>query len=325
MTGQSQPGVYLASGPEEKAELVEALLRPLGLAPLPSQFWRWWRQLGILKLAFPMPVAVGIPGPQEKGLLGSTSPEVASQWESTPQEASGSEGHMKQPTGLHTELSLPACLLTPGEPPHKRPCTSPGPASLDWSCLGLLGFTSQSPQSPSHRMLAFERRVSANFPHSFAFNRRTGCGFVCPLSSHATSSLCSGRGCHQSLKRAATDLLSFQAGALHFLEDGTDLAQASPPSRAAWPQPASAGMANHPACSSPVVQILPGSRQKRSHSGPQGFLHQGRASRAVAAEAAAGWGPQQSPSGVLPESLADPAEGEGAGTCLLPPPISAAA
>lgn len=42
----------------------------------------------------------------------------------------------------------------------------------------------------------------------------------------------------------------------------------------------------------------------------------------MAAEAAAGWGPQQGPSGVLPESLADPAEGDGAGTRLLPPHLS---
>lgn len=88
MTGQSQPGVYLALGPEEKAELVEALLRPLGLAPLPSQSWRWWRQPGTLQLAFPLPVAVGIPGPQEKGLLGGTCPEVAKK----PVEARGTCG-----------------------------------------------------------------------------------------------------------------------------------------------------------------------------------------------------------------------------------------
>lgn len=53
---------------------------------------------------------------------------------------------MWQPTGLHTGLGMPACLLTPGEPPHERSCTSPGPANLDWSCLGLLGIVSQGPQ-----------------------------------------------------------------------------------------------------------------------------------------------------------------------------------
>lgn len=78
-------------------------------------------------------------------------------------------------------------------------------------------------------------------------------------------------------------------------------------------------MANPPAFFSTVVRILPGSRQKRSHSSPSGFLCQGWAPRAVAAAAAAGWGPQQSPSGILPEGLEDPAEGEGGGTRLLSP------
>ncbi|KAM3827785.1 phosphorylase b kinase regulatory subunit alpha, skeletal muscle isoform 2-T2 [Vipera latastei] len=53
-----------------------------------------------------------------------------------------------------------------------------------------------------------------------------------------------------------------QAGALHVLEDGAGPAQASPPSRATWPQAASAGMANHLAVplQLPRSSLAPGRR-----------------------------------------------------------------
>lgn len=215
---------------------------------------------------------------------------------------------MLQPTGLHTELSLPACLLTPGEPSHERPCPSLGqPVWTGAACACLASLPRvHSPPLP--------RAGFCSFFSQLGFRQKNRPWLSCHVLPVLWPWLPPG---------LQLVFLSFQAGALHSLEARAGPAQASPPSRAAWPQAASAGTANPPAFPSTVVRTLPGSRQKRSRSGPSGFLRQGRAPRAVAAAAAAGWGPQQSPSGILPEGLEDPAEGEGGGTRLLPPPISA--